>query len=192
MTHLNLLSFAAATFQLMASGKVYQFSKQDSYLSYLPLAHVFERVVVTTLIHAGAQLGFYQGDTLKLLDDVAELKPTVFASVPRLYNRIYDKVMAGVNSSSFVKAFLFKTAFATKKANLAQGSVQHFLWDWLVFSKVKAKLGGRVKMMMSGAAPISADVVDFLRICFSSTVQEGYGQTETSAGMTLVRSERNS
>jgi long-chain acyl-CoA synthetase len=189
LTHTNILSFAASAFQLMSAGKVYQFTKQDSYLSYLPLAHIFERCVMATLIYAGAQIGFYQGDTLKLLDDVAELKPTIFASVPRLYNRIYDKVMAQVSGSSFIKSFLFKTAFAAKKANLGLGHVHHFLWDWLVFSKIRAKLGGRVKMMMSGAAPISPDVMDFLRICFSATVQEGYGQTETSAGMTLVSIE---
>ena len=186
LTHKNLLSFAAAANELMKRGEVYQFTKEDSYLSYLPLAHVFERVVVVTLIYAGGQVGFYQGDTLKLLDDVAELKPTIFASVPRLYNRIYDKVMAGVANASFVASFLFKTAYASKKSNLATGSVTHPIWDRLVFAKVRAKLGGRVKMMMSGAAPISPDVMDFLRICFSATVQEGYGQTETAAGMTLT------
>ena len=186
LTHKNILSFAAAAYELMRRGEVYQFTKEDSYLSYLPLAHVFERVVVTTIIYTGAQVGFYQGDTLKLLDDVSELKPTIFASVPRLYNRIYDKVMAGVNSAGFVAQWLFKFAYASKKANLGNGTVHHFLWDRLVFGKIRAKLGGRVKMMMSGAAPISADTMDFLRICFSATVQEGYGQTETAAGMTLV------
>ena len=186
LTHLNILSFAVASVELMKRGKLRSFGPQDSYLSYLPLAHVFERCVVTALVYNGAQIGFYQGDTLKLLDDVAELKPTIFASVPRLYNRIYDKVMAGVNTAGFIKSWLFNTAFSSKKSNLENGVVSHFLWDWLVFGKVRAKLGGRVELMMSGAAPISPDVMDFLRICFSATVQEGYGQTETSAGMTLV------
>ena len=186
LSHLNIMSFVGAAFELMKTGKIYAFSKSDSYLSYLPLAHVFERCVFNVLVYCGCQIGFYQGDTLKLMDDLAELKPTVFASVPRLYNRIYDKVLAGVSGASFLAKFLFNTAYNAKKANLTNGTVTHFLWDWLVFSKVRAKLGGRVKMMMSGAAPISADVMDFLRICFSATVQEGYGQTETSAGMTLV------
>jgi long-chain acyl-CoA synthetase len=171
----------------MKKGKLKKFGSSDSYLSYLPLAHVFERCVVTALVYAGAQIGFYQGDTLKLLEDVAELKPTIFASVPRLYNRIYDKVMLGVNSAGLIKSWLFNTAYKAKKANLENGVVTHFLWDWLVFGNVRQKLGGRVELMMSGAAPISPDVLDFLRICFSATVQEGYGQTETSAGMTLVR-----
>lgn len=191
LTHLNLISFAASAQELMNKGKLKRFGNEDTYLSYLPLAHVFERCVVTALVYAGAQIGFYQGDTLKLLDDVAELKPTIFASVPRLYNRIYDKVMAGVKSASFIKSWLFNTAYNSKKANLENGSVTHFLWDWLVFGKVREKLGGRVELMMSGAAPISPDVLDFLRICFSATVQEGYGQTETSAGMTLVFIELN-
>jgi long-chain acyl-CoA synthetase len=189
LTHMNLLSFAASATELMKRNKLKEFGSSDSYLSYLPLAHVFERCVVTALVYNGAQIGFYQGDTLKLLEDVAELKPTIFASVPRLYNRIYDKVMAGVNSASFIKSWLFNTAYNSKKENLKKGVVTHFLWDWLVFGKVREKLGGRVELMMSGAAPISPDVLDFLRICFSATVQEGYGQTETSAGMTLTTSD---
>ena len=136
---------------------------------------------------AGASIGFYQGDTLKLLDDVAELKPTIFASVPRLYNRIFDKAMAGVRSKSSLAQYLFNTAFAAKKAGLAQGSLTHWLWDRLVFANVRGRLGERVRMMFTGAAPISAEVVDFLRICFSAQVYEGYGQTETCAGLTIVR-----
>ena len=63
----------------------------DRHISYLPLAHIYERNTLTTAIRAGVAVGFYRGNVLELLDDVAELKPTVFTSVPRLYNRIYDK-----------------------------------------------------------------------------------------------------
>ncbi len=63
----------------------------DRHISYLPLAHIYERNTLTTAIRGGVSVGFYRGNILELLDDVAELKPTVFTSVPRLYNRIYDK-----------------------------------------------------------------------------------------------------
>ncbi|KAJ3216540.1 Long chain acyl-CoA synthetase 7 peroxisomal [Dinochytrium kinnereticum] len=186
ISHKNLLAFLAAAQELTKAKRFIGITEEDSHISYLPLAHVFERVVQLILTNSGGRIGFYQGDTLKLLDDVAELKPTVFASVPRLFNRIYDKVMAGVKAKSAVAQFLFNTAFAAKKNGLANGTVNHWLWDKLVFGNIRSKLGGNVRLMFTGAAPISADVMDFLRICFSADVYEGYGQTETCAGLTVT------
>lgn len=156
------------------------------HISYLPLAHVYERVVMTTLIAIGACIGFYQGDNTKLLEDIQSLRPTLFIAVPRLLNRVYDKIMAGVGNTSGISKFLFNYAYQTKAANLqSSGTFDHWLWDRLVFSKIRNRLGGRVTAILSGSAPLSPDVMDFLRICFSCEVYEGYGQTETSAGSTL-------
>lgn len=77
-------------------------------------------------------------------------------------------------------------AYQQKKANLAKGINQHWLWDKVVFGAVRARLGGRVKYMITGSAPIAPDVIDFLRICFSAEVYEGYGQTETCAGLSIT------
>ncbi|KAJ3106570.1 Long chain acyl-CoA synthetase 7 peroxisomal [Phlyctochytrium bullatum] len=186
ITHKNLLAFLAAAQELTKAKRFIGVTGDDSHISYLPLAHVFERVVQLIVTNVGGRIGFYQGDTLKLLDDVAELKPTLFASVPRLYNRIYDKVLSGVKAKSAVAQFLFNTAFNAKKKGLAEGTVHHWLWDKVVFGNIRAKLGGNVRLMFTGAAPIAADVMDFLRICFSSDVYEGYGQTETCAGLTVT------
>jgi long-chain acyl-CoA synthetase len=125
---------------------------------------------------------------LKLLDDVSVLKPTCFISVPRLFNRIYDRVLAGVKAKGGIAAFLFNTAYSQKKSALRKGTQTHFLWDALVFANVRAKLGGRVRFLFTGSAPISSDVMDFLKICFSCDVYEGYGQTETSAGISITYS----
>ena len=88
----------------------------------------------------------HRGDILELLDDVLELRPTVFYSVPRLYNRIYDRVMATIRAGNPVTRALFDRAFASKRAALQQGTMSggRFgpFWDRLVFSKVKARLGG--------------------------------------------------
>lgn len=182
-----MLSFCAAANALTEYGRFPGILKSDVHISYLPLAHVFERILQISLINKGGRAGFYQGDTLKLLDDVAELKPTIFASVPRLYNRIYDKVMAGVKAKGGIGAMLFNHAFNCKKENLRNsGCLTHWFWDRIVFSKVRARLGGNVRMMITGAAPISAEVIDFLRVCFSAQVFEGYGQTETCAGLTVT------
>lgn len=110
----------------------------------LPLAHVFERAVSAACFHHGARMGFFQGDVTKLLDDLAVLRPTVFPSVPRLFNRVYDKIMAGVREASGLRRQLFEYAFASKKHYLQQGHVTHALWDRLVFAKIRDALGASV------------------------------------------------
>ncbi|KAF9431893.1 Long chain acyl-CoA synthetase 7 peroxisomal [Entomortierella beljakovae] len=185
LTHKNFVA-GIASFHLMAKhGKFFIPTNKDTHISYLPLAHVFERLCQSVMISGATRIGYYQGDTLKLLDDVAVLQPTIFVSVPRLFNRVYDKVLAGVKAKGGIAAFLFNRAFATKKANLSRGTVEHALWDKLVFGAIRARLGGKVKHIVSGSAPISPDVIDFLRICFSADVYEGYGQTEQAAGLCM-------
>ena len=186
LTHENILSFVAGATKFADVKALPRIRRDDCHISYLPLAHVFERIVQAAIVNAGGRIGFYQGDTLKLLEDVAELKPTIFASVPRLYNRIYGKVLAKVNSGSPIVRALFNFAYRAKKHHLASGYVTHSVWDPIVFAGVRARLGGRVRWMLCGAAPISAEVVDFLRICFSTTFTEGYGQTETTGGATVT------
>lgn len=86
LTHLNLISNAAGCACFV------KFTPDDVHISYLPLAHIYERVNTISCTHFGSAIGFYSGDVLRLLDDIAVLRPTVFCSVPRLWNRIYDKV----------------------------------------------------------------------------------------------------
>ncbi|KAG0479753.1 hypothetical protein HPP92_010611 [Vanilla planifolia] len=122
----------------------------------------------------------YEQDNLKLVDDMAVLRPTVFASVPRLYNRIYAGVMNAVKTSGGLKEKLFNVAFNAKMQAILSGKNPSPIWDKLVFNKIKDKLGGRVRFMTSGASPLSQDIMDFLRVCFGGEVIEGYGMTETS------------
>ncbi|XAR57213.1 Long-chain-fatty-acid--CoA ligase [Bertholletia excelsa] len=156
------------------------FLPSDVYISYLPLAHIYERVNQITVLYYGVAVGFYQGDNLKLMDDVAALRPTIFCSVPRLYNRIYDGVMNAVKMSGVLRERIFNVAYNSKKQSLLTGKSPSPIWDRLVFNKIKEKLGGRVRFMASGASPLSPDVMDFLRVCFGCRVLEGYGMTETS------------
>ncbi|CAH8324595.1 unnamed protein product [Eruca vesicaria subsp. sativa] len=150
------------------------------YISYLPLAHIYERANQIMGVYGGVSIGFYQGDILKLMDDLAVLRPTVFCSVPRLYNRVYDGITSAVKSSGVTKRRLFQVAYNSKKKAILNGRNPSPLWDKLVFNKIKEKLGGRVRFMGSGASPLSPDVMDFLRVCFGCSVREGYGMTETS------------
>ncbi|KAG0361497.1 hypothetical protein BC939DRAFT_442872 [Gamsiella multidivaricata] len=185
LSHKNFVAGISSFHTLAKHQKFFIPSVADTHISYLPLAHVFERLCQAVMISGAARIGYYQGDTLKLLDDVAVLQPTIFVSVPRLFNRIYDKVLAGVKAKGGIAAFLFNRAYAAKKANLRRGILEHALWDRLVFGAIRARLGGKVKHIVSGSAPISPDVIDFLRICFSADVYEGYGQTEQAAGLSM-------
>ncbi|KAI9251955.1 hypothetical protein BY458DRAFT_523446 [Sporodiniella umbellata] len=190
LTQANCVAAIAAAAAVGDAGTFAPISNEDVYISYLPLAHVFERVAQGLHLYKGAAIGYYQGDTLKLLDDIAELKPTVFCSVPRLFNRIYDKVLAGVKAKGGISAYLFNTAFKSKKGYL-NDTVQHWLWDRVVFGQIRQKLGGRLRFILSGSAPVSPDVMDFMRICFSAKVFEGYGQTENYCGGCLTIKDDN-
>ncbi|KAK1291509.1 Long chain acyl-CoA synthetase 6, peroxisomal [Acorus calamus] len=174
LTHGNLIANVAGS---SISTKFYP---SDIYISYLPLAHIYERANQIAMIYGGVAIGFYQGDNLKLLDDMAALRPTLFSSVPRLYNRIYAGIMNAVKTSGVLKQRLFNAAYNAKLHAIVNGKNPSPMWDRLVFNKIKAKLGGRVRFMTSGASPLSPDVLDFLRVCFGGVVVEGYGMTETS------------
>jgi long-chain acyl-CoA synthetase len=158
----------------------------DVYLSYLPIAHILERIVNQCFYYLGAKIGYYRGDTLKIVDDCQELKPTIFVSVPRLYNRIYDKVIAGAEAAGGLKKKLFYLALNSKLERVKQdGCVSHPIWDRLVFAKTKSILGGNVRLMLTGAAPISAHVHDALKCIFCVPIAEGFGMTE-SCGATCI------
>lgn len=88
LTHLACIANSAGTSRFVL------FTPGDVHISYLPLAHIYERINVVNATHGGAAIGFYSGDVQRLLDDITVLRPTVFCSVPRLWNRIYDKVYA--------------------------------------------------------------------------------------------------
>ncbi|XP_022099327.1 long-chain-fatty-acid--CoA ligase 1-like isoform X2 [Acanthaster planci] len=185
MTHDNFLNDSKGL--QVYVGNDYWMSKDDIHLSYLPLAHQYERLVMYILLQRGARIGFFQGDIKKLLDDVQALRPTVFPSVPRLLNRIYDRVMTSVNSAGWIKRTLFNLAFSKKKAEVEKGIVRNdSIWDKIVFRKVQGLLGGRVRWIITGSAPLSTDVITFLRVVFGCLVSEGYGQTECTACATLT------
>ncbi|KAG2500825.1 hypothetical protein HYH03_001587 [Edaphochlamys debaryana] len=188
LTHGNLIANAAGTATLLVDS-----TPGDRHLSYLPLAHIYERVNVVLLTYLGNAIGFYSGNVQELLDDVVTLKPQIFCSVPRLWNRIYDRVMLTVQTGSPLARGLFERAYAHKKACLARGDPVGGRWgklyDRLVFSKIRAKLGGELKYMISGASPISEEVMNFLRICFGATVLEGYGMTEAACTISTTRAE---
>lgn len=157
--------------------------RSDSYISYLPAAHSFEQALIGNAVQYGVKIGFFGGDVLKLKEDCAILQPTLFPSVPRLYNRIYGTLTDKFGDATGCKKKLVDSAVSTKLANYENGKgVTHCFYDKLVFSKVKSILGGKIRVMLTGSAPIDGKVLKFLKICFCAPIVEGYGMTETCAG----------
>ncbi|XP_055819588.1 long chain acyl-CoA synthetase 4-like [Solanum dulcamara] len=157
----------------------------DVYLSYLPLAHIFDRAIEECFIRHGASIGFWRGDVKLLTEDIGELKPTVFCAVPRVLDRIYSGLQQKISSGGRLRSTLFNIAYARKLQYLKDGCKYHEaspISDKVVFSKVKDGLGGRVRLILSGAAPLSSHVEAFLRVVACAHVLQGYGLTETCAG----------
>ncbi|MQL69969.1 hypothetical protein Taro_002258 [Colocasia esculenta] len=160
-------------------------SEQDSYFSFLPLAHVFDQIMESYCIYKGASVGFWQGDVRYLMDDIQELKPTVFCGVPRVYDRIYTSIHEKFSSAGALTKRLFQYAYDYKLTNLKKGMKQDEaspLFDKLIFNKIKQVFGGRVRILISGAAPLPSNVEEFLRVASCSIVIQGYGLTESCAG----------
>jgi len=149
-----------------------------------------ERVISHIILSRGASIGYFGGDVLKLKDDLTELKPTIFISVPRLFNRFYDAMNAKVNGLKGFSGTIAKKGLKAKLSNLASdGDPTHAVYDRLVFNKFRAAVGGKVRFCLSGSAPISKDVINFLKVALCCPIYEGYGQTETAAASCVTYSE---
>ncbi|KAK9926995.1 hypothetical protein M0R45_024200 [Rubus argutus] len=162
-----------------------ELDENDVYLSFLPLAHIFDRVIEELFIWTGASIGFWRGDVKLLIEDIGELKPTIFCAVPRVLDRIYSGLTQKISSGGIIKKTLFNFAYSHKYNNMKKGHAHGAaspISDKIVFSKVKQGLGGRVRLILSGAAPLSTHVESYLRVVACAHVLQGYGLTETCAG----------
>eukprot|EP00009_Paramoeba_aestuarina_P000836 CAMPEP_0201512958 /NCGR_PEP_ID=MMETSP0161_2-20130828/5111_1 /ASSEMBLY_ACC=CAM_ASM_000251 /TAXON_ID=180227 /ORGANISM="Neoparamoeba aestuarina, Strain SoJaBio B1-5/56/2" /LENGTH=596 /DNA_ID=CAMNT_0047908997 /DNA_START=632 /DNA_END=2422 /DNA_ORIENTATION=- len=183
-------------------------SQKDVYFSYLPLVHIFERTLLQYGLHKGVAIGFYRGDILRLMEDAALLQPTVFTSVPRIFNRFNSKIEASISQQGGLAEFLYLAAHGSLKRKLVRHEamraqlckkenrtffsllayITHRLYlaavskmySVLVLSKIQQRLGGQVRLFITGAAPISARVLESLAITFGAKVISGYGCSETA------------
>jgi len=160
--------------------------EDDTYISYLPAAHSFEQALFSMSLIYGTRQGFYGGDPKKMAqEDLPYLQPTFFPSVPRLYNVFYGRITDKVAEGG-IGGWLLSCGLSSKIASLqADGSYTHCFYDKIVFSKLKALLGGKVRLMLTGSAPIDRKVMETLKVAFACPFLEGYGMTETAAGSVI-------
>jgi len=175
LTHKNIISLV----QSVTDSFKPVMTELETLISYLPLAHSYEQTIELFCLCNGFKIGYFLGDVRQLADDLAALKPTILPCVPRLLNRMYDNIQATIRQLSPMKRFLFNMALSAKSRDVNQHRVaRHMLWDGLVLKRIQERLGGNVKLIVSGAAPLSPTVLGFLKRACGAYVLEGYGQTE--------------
>ncbi|GMS81759.1 hypothetical protein PENTCL1PPCAC_3934 [Pristionchus entomophagus] len=186
-THRNLLAAVAGLYsQWCLSPNNISFDSSEVYFSFLSLAHIYEHLMQNFIAYVGGRVGIYSGDVARLLPDIQLLRPTVIALVPRLLNKFYESVHARMATQSLFVRILFGIAKWWKLRMLATGEMRFdTIWDRVVFSKISAMLGGRIRLLTTGGAPVSHEVKNFTRIAFGAPLFEGYGQTECGAAGTL-------
>jgi long-chain acyl-CoA synthetase len=162
-----------------------------STLLFLPVAHVFGRMVQIGSIHAGLHLAHCSDPVSRLPQDLASFKPTFVLAVPRIFEKIYNgaeaKAEAAGKGKIFRKAADVAIAYSESKDKGRTPpllSLKHALFDKLVYSKIRAGMGGAVEAAISGGAPLGTRLGHFYR-GVGVTILEGYGLTETTAGATL-------
>ena len=188
LTHKNLISNVIATIN-MADLKP---SDNHSFLSFLPLSHVLERM---TGHFTGFALGctvYYAESIETVADNLGETNPSIVVSVPRLFEKMYNKINDGLKTAPSIRRKIFKwaysvgeqTAHITDKSTLTGlTKIKFNLANKLVYSKVRGRLGGNIRFFVSGGAPLSKEVAEFFSY-LNITILEGYGLTETSPVLT--------
>ncbi|KAL6968665.1 Long-chain-fatty-acid--CoA ligase 2 (Long-chain acyl-CoA synthetase 2) (Fatty acid activator 2) [Sarracenia purpurea var. burkii] len=155
----------------------------DVYISFLPLAHILDRMIEEYYFCKGASVGYFHGDINELRDDIMELRPTFLAGVPRVFERIHEGILKALEELNPVRRKAFDILYQYKLLWMNLGFFKHkhasWLADLLAFRKVKNRLGGRIRLIVSGSAPISSEVEEFLRVTSCAFVLQGYGLTET-------------
>ena len=160
----------------------------DSYLSFLPLAHIMETLIMAVLVSRGIPIGFYNGDAKKLIEDAQILHPTCMCGVPRIAQRIYDAINSNLKKMTTMIQRIFKKAIDLKINDYKEkGILTNLFWDNIIFRNVRNVLGGRLRFMLLGSAPMDGYVLNFLRCALSCEIVEGYGQTEDAAGILLTK-----
>jgi long-chain acyl-CoA synthetase len=185
LTHDNML------YESEVNEKLGIANSDDVQYIFLPLAHVFAKLLEVNWLRVGHVMAFWEGDMKKIIDNLAEVRPTIMCAPPRIFEKVYAKVMSDVEATPGLGGRIARwgLAEAEKAARAEQaGKAPGPLWpvaQRLVFSKLHTRLdarfGGRIRFFVSGAAPLSRDIAYFFKYA-GFKICEGYGLTETSAG----------
>jgi long-chain acyl-CoA synthetase len=187
LTHGNLLS------NVEAAVEVFGVTSEDVALSFLPLSHAFERMVLYMYLYAGASVAFAESPET-LARDLVNLRPTLMTAVPRVFEKLHSRIQETMAQASAIRQSIFRWAVAVglrRSAAVRRGrqvgtllAVQDRLADKLVFRKMRERTGGRLRVLVSGSAPLPRTIAEFFD-AIGLTIFEGYGLTEASPVLTV-------
>ncbi|MGB8957590.1 MAG: long-chain fatty acid--CoA ligase [Candidatus Aminicenantales bacterium] len=187
-----MLSHANFVSNVVSLTEFIDFCETDTGLSFLPLSHVLERTATFLLFHVGAAMA-YAESIEAVASNMVEVRPTIVVSVPRLFEKIYARVMDQVMAGSRLKRAIFVWALGTGKKYAARTiagksipahlAFKRALAKKLVFAKITARTGGRIRYFICGGAPLSRDIAEFF-YALGLRIMPGYGLTETSPVLT--------
>ncbi|HBO53644.1 AMP-dependent synthetase/ligase [Janibacter terrae] len=189
------LRHATWTYQGAATRATGMLSEDDVHYLWLPLSHVFAKVLLLISTDVGMQTAV-DGRIDKIVDNLGEVRPTFMAAAPRIFEKVYGRISLGMEEEGGAKAKIF--AFASEAAreysrtlsdNRRPGlllGLKHTIGDKLVFGKVRERFGGRVRFFISGSAALNQDIAHWFNGA-GLPILEGYGLTETSAAATVNR-----
>ncbi len=190
LTHKNIMSNVTAVHQIFDIGET------DTFLSFLPLSHIFERMAgYYTALSGGSTIAYAEGIE-KISTNMLEIKPTLMTAVPRLFERIYSKIIRNIEKEPEKKQKIFRWAIETGKEYMAKKkspngapiglSLKYKLADKLVFAKIREKTGGNLRFFISGGAALSRELGQFFE-AVGLLIIEGYGLTESSPVIAVNR-----
>jgi long-chain acyl-CoA synthetase len=196
VTHKNIVSCVSS---YLAHLNTINFTDEDVYIGYLPLAHILELIAENMMSVFGVAIGYSSPNTLTdkstmikrgCKGDASVLQPTFMACVPLILDRIYKGIHENVRKKGEFTEKLFDFCVRYKQAAVARGEKTPIM-DKLIFKSVKLLIGGRVRVILTGGAPLSPETHDYIRVCMGCPVLQGYGLTETSACATLMQLTEN-
>lgn len=173
ISHLNLMSALSNCLYLSQ-----EISTEDSYLSYLNMSILTEKIFIYLVSASGGKVGIARNSN-DFLKDIKYLKPTFMITVPRFLEFIYSRIKSEVESLSGISKSMYTKGLASKLQNYENtGKLKHKVWDSLVFKKARKLLGGNLKVMIVGSTMCNKDIVKFLRVHLGCYILEGYGLIE--------------
>lgn len=156
-------------------------STNETYLYFLPLAHLYAQVVELEVIAHSGRVGYARGPVIMLMDEIQALQPTIMTAVPRILNRIAEVMKKKTeNLPSFLQSIL-KKAMDEKVKCMKENRPQSPILDALLFSKFRAALGGKLRLLISGGAPIMLEIFEFLSATITPNTLQVCGLTELSS-----------
>lgn len=194
-----LLTHSNITFNAVAAGTFLGIEPGGAMLSFLPLSHIFERMVLYLCLYYGVQIN-YAGGIETVATDMQEVRPTLMSTVPRLLEKIYGRMQKGASDAGGLKKKIFDWSLNVARRSSARTTegervpplleFQREIADRLVFAKLRAALGGRIRRMVSGGAALPAEIAQVF-IGAGIPLLQGYGLTETSPVITVNTLDHN-